>query len=204
MSFPTRDIANRFWAFVRDLAIDPRIGVDEANTDDEEPRRKSSHTLDRVYEEQYRNAVKLAGPRTREKIGLPGSEAEIWRTPYWSERDQYWTEGGQPWGYRTLQEALTAFLIELAARDELAFDLGIWRCTVPVILADAIRDSDLLRVILRDVDHARAAKGEPEVDDDWVNDPQFQQELVMTISDDWDCLTVATFDHIVKTYTGKG
>jgi hypothetical protein len=202
--FPTRDIANGFWAFVRDLAIDPRIGIDEANADDEKPQRRSSRTLDRVEQQRYESTVKLAGPDTREKIEGPGSEAEIWRTPYWDERDQYWSEGGYPWAYRTLQEALTAFLIDLAARDELTFDLGIWRCTVPVILGDAIQNPDLLRVILRDINMAEAAQGEPEVAKDYINDPQFQRPYTMTVSDDWSCLMAETFNHIVKNYTGKG
>jgi hypothetical protein len=202
--FPARDVADDFWVFVRALAIDPRIGIDDADASDENPQRRSSRTLDRVEQQRYRSKVAHAGPDTHEKIGRPGSEAEIWRTPYWSEREQYWTESGQPWGYRTLQEALTAFLIELAARDELTFDLGIWRCTVPVILGDAIQDPDRLRVILRDIDMAEAAQGEPEVAEDYVNDPQFQREYIMTVSGDWSCLMAETFNHIVATYTGKG
>jgi hypothetical protein len=190
MLFPERDIADDFWAFVRDLAIDPRVGTEEPRSPGHpDPKRTNSQTLDQLEEERYERSVRLAGPHAFKKIGPPGTDAEIWQI--------YWPEQRMPWGYRTLQEALTAFLIDSAALDRLTFSLDIWRCTVPVIVADAIRNPDLLRVILRDV--AMLRSGEEDLDD-----PEGQREYTMTISDDWSCLRAETFDHIVATYAGKG
>ncbi len=186
--FPVRDIANEFWAFVRDLALDPRNGVDDATTEIIElgPARTNSEALDELEERRFQLRVQFAGPHA--EISPVGSATGIWR---------HHGDNRIPWGYLTLQEALVAFLIDSAARNRLSFDREIWLCAVPLIMGDAIRDPDWLHVILRDVDML-GAEGLS------LDDPEHQHEHVMTISDDWSCLLRETFDYIVATYTGKG
>jgi hypothetical protein len=193
--FPARDIANEFWAFVRSLALDPRNAVVDPTFchRDLEPERTNSRTLDELEDRRVDVLVQLAGPTV--EVNSAGSKTGIWRRH---------NDRQSPWGYRTVQGAMVAFLIDSAVLGKLTFDLGIWRCTVALILADAARDPSWLRVILRHVDDARAAEGDPGVGEDPLNDPQFQNEIVMTISDDWSCLSAETFDYIVRTYTGIG
>ena len=190
MLFPARDIANEFWAFVLDLALDPRLGdFDPRSSFDPLPARSHSETLNQLEGRRSELRVQLAGPNAHQKWAEPGSDAEFWRF--------YDLERTNPWGYRTLQDALVAFLIDLAARNRLNFSLSVWRCTVPVILADAIRDPDRLQIILREVDNAGAAEAS-------IDDPAYQTTYTMALSDDWSCLSSQTFNHIVTTYTGKG
>jgi hypothetical protein len=120
-----RDIADRFWYFVRFRAIDKRT---------EKRTRYGSNTLDRLEVERSEMLRELA------------EEADRFNVPWLIEDDFV------PWTYPTLQEALQAFLIDEAARDRFPYPYELWLCAVPVIVTDVNRDSERLHVIACDWD----------------------------------------------------
>ncbi|WP_194904389.1 hypothetical protein [Catenulispora rubra] len=171
-----RDIADRFWFFVRGRAIDGRV----------RPRygtRFGSKTLDHIDSEYAHLQEELVGQSREDDMTC------------------FWEEDWQPWTYPTLQEAMTAFLINSAATNEFPYPCDMWLRAVAVILADAARDPEWLHVVACDWDPNFGdgpEKGERRTE------PYSEEDHAMTISDDWSCLSRETFEFIMATYTGKG
>jgi hypothetical protein len=112
--FPEDDLRLRFWAFIRDRALDS-----EANTDVPD----TTQTLDDI--EANRSAAQMI------RRDLLSKE---WR-PF---------EHGNAVVYDTLQEALLAFLIYWVSREGFPYNYATWLRTVVLITADVQRNPSLL------------------------------------------------------------
>lgn len=167
MLFPERELANEFWLFVFQQALDPRgSGLG---------RRPHCNALDKHEIE-----------RTGTKFRLEGVDGI-------SEEDFDFVAEGEvdrPRLYRTLQEALIAFLIywqETATRFPVTYD--IWLRAVVLVICDAQRNPAWLR--LEGCDLSR--DGEPR---------EFKHSVA--ISDDWDCLRREVYDYVVQAFRNSG
>lgn len=98
----------------------------------------------------------------------------------------------EPHRYPTLQDALLAFLIHRLARGELPDTHVMWLRLCVLVVADVQREPKRL--------HVRSQSAVPE-----LGDEKFPpQNHLMTVSDDWSCLSGETFDVVLRVYGGKG
>jgi hypothetical protein len=160
MLFPERDLANEFWLFLRDQAIDPR-GADGC--------RPPCRALD-LFEIDRQMVTAYLGDLIKDpSSAFPADENEE-----------------EPRLYRTLQEALLAFLIywqQAGRRFPITYD--IWVRTIVLIMADAQRSPGFLRLEARDLSQEGKAK-------EWAH--------TMVISDDWDCLRRETYEFVLAAF----
>ena len=167
--FPEDDLRGDFWLFVYMRALDPRVLV----SDDFEPDPAGSGLLNTL--EERRDVVRY----------------------YLAQGDErpHEYEPGWPVAYRSLQDALLAYLITRMSSPGLGFpyDYATWLRTVVLVVVDAQRDPSLLKVTIT-------------VDEDGVPDPSGSQreERTMTLDGSWDCLSRDTFRTIRRAYSGLG
>jgi hypothetical protein len=175
--FPERDLAYAFWHFVRGRALDPRF-VEEGCTGNVAPTGRLDD-LETEREDVYRDLA-----------GLFGNSENLDRPIHYPA--EIYPDGPLfPWVFPTIQEALVAFLIDRVVRKAFPVQYEIWLRVVAIILGDAQREPDRwMRVTARI--HERDCPEE-----------ERETEHVMTVSNDWSCLSHETFDFIVQRYAAE-
>jgi hypothetical protein len=164
--FPERDLANKFWVFVAEQAMDHRFDTISIRT-------TVSSVLDKFEGDRRWLASRI-------KRRLEGVQPEANERPYPEGEDEL------PWIYPSLNEALLGFLVNEVARDMFPYSIGNWLRTVVLILADVHHNPSLLQV------HAISYPNDPKIA---VERREFEHTMVIT-DDDWSFLYQEVFELI--------
>jgi hypothetical protein len=160
--YPESDLRAAFWIFIYRRAFDERWGSGPKD------QRPSAIALDKIEFENWINY---------QAIGEDDQGVDL-SSPYF------------PRFYRTLQEALIAFLIDMTARGKWPHPYETWLRLVVLVTADAQRDPTRWLQI-----NTLRPDSEPSTN-------RGGSLHVMTVSDDWSCLTHDTFEAIQRLHSG--
>jgi hypothetical protein len=163
--FPEDDLRAEFWLFVYERALDPRISW---KFEDDEGYPAGSHVLEVL--EAHRDLVRFYLTQVDDEEDRPHE-----------------FEPGWPVAYRSLQDALLAFLIELLSKaglERYLYDYATWLRTVVLVVADAQRDPSCLTISFPLNEYGDPDRSIP---------PHHREERTMTLDGTWGCLSRDTY-----------
>lgn len=177
--FPEDDLRLEFWLFVRERAVDCRSGAREP---------VGTKTLDSLEWKRHTCLIETADENRDYDEDVPGA--------FRNSGGGY----GYPTAYKTLQNALLAFLVyRVSSSEGFPYSYATWLRTIVLVVTQAQREPRLLTVRIEEDENGElcAPSLRPA-------GPAGHREFTMTLEGSWDCLSHDTFKTIRRTFSHRG